>query len=626
MIDGTPGNDIIGVGLTSSNDDIVFGLGGDDFIDGLAGNDLLYGDDGDDTLVGGEGEDRLFGGLDTDTMTGGTGNDWYYLDNTNDQVIEDSDAGLDTVLTTLANYTLGASVEVLRFIGTGDFVGTGNDLDNRVVGGAGNDTLVGGAGNDWLVGWAGGDTMTGGSGDDGYYVDDVGDVVVEAAGEGTDEVRTTLAIYVLASEVEWLRFVGVGDFDGTGNDLANVMLGGDGTDTLNGGLGDDRLNGLLGADTMIGGGGNDTFQVDNLGDVVVEGAGDGSDTIYSSVNYSLAPGVRIETLRVLGSAGLTLTGNARDNVLIGAAGDDTLDSGTGNDRINGYGGSDILSTSGASATIYGGEGNDTIRLDGSSTSSGLVDGGDGIDTVRSADLGEFAFRNVEVLDTYYGFLSGSLKQLSSFSGFTADLAAPDTQISFTLRGAGGILDFTTGIGGDNSVEIRDGGITSAIVITGSTNGDTLFGSAFRDTLNGGNGDDVLFGNEARDTLNGGADNDRLGGGTGNDVLTGGTGNDTFVFDTPIDAGDNRDRITDFTPGSDTFEINQENYFQGLAVGQLDPAQFAVGTATGVGPQIVYNAVSGLLFYDVNGAGAGGASQFAVLTGAPALTASDFLVV
>ncbi len=144
MIDGTPGNDIIGVGVTSAADDTVFGLGGDDFIDGLAGNDLLYGDAGDDTLVGGQGEDRLFGGLDTDTMTGGTGNDWYYLDNINDQVIEESGEGLDKVFTTLANYTLGASVEVLSFFGTGDFVGTGNDLDNRVVGGAGNDTLVGG--------------------------------------------------------------------------------------------------------------------------------------------------------------------------------------------------------------------------------------------------------------------------------------------------------------------------------------------------------------------------------------------------------------------------------------------------------------------------------------------------
>jgi len=626
MIDGTPGNDIIGVGLTSAADDTVFGLGGNDFIDGLAGNDLLYGDSGDDTLVGGEGDDRLFGGLDTDTMTGGTGNDWYYLDNIDDQVIEESDEGLDKVLTTLANYTLGASVEVLQFFGTGDFAGTGNGLDNRVVGGAGNDTLVGGAGNDWLIGGAGGDTMSGGSGDDGYHVDDVTDVVVESAGEGKDEVRTTLAIYVLAPEVEWLRFIGVGDFDGTGNDLANVILGGDGTNTLNGGLGDDELNGLLGADTMIGGAGDDAFQVDDLGDVVVEGAGDGSDTIYSTVNYSLAPGVEIETLRVEGPAGLTLTGNAFDNVLVGAAGDDILDGGTGNDRISGYGGNDVLSTAGASATIYGGEGNDTIRLDGSSTSTGLVAGGDGTDTVRSADLGDFAFRDVEVLDTYYGFLSGSVKQLASFSGFTADLAAPDTQISFTLRGAGGLLDFTTAISGDNSVDIRDGGLTSKIFITGSTNDDSLFGSGFRDMLNGGNGDDVLFGNEARDMLNGGADNDRLGGGTGHDVLTGGTGNDTFVFDTPIDTGDNRDRITDFTPGLDTFEINQENYFHGLALGQLDPAQFAVGTATGAGPQIVYNAVSGILFFDVNGAGAGGASQFAVLTGAPILTASDFMVV
>lgn len=198
---------------------------------------------------------------------------------------------------------------------------------------------------------------------------------------------------------------------------------------------------------------------------------------------------------MLGSVGLTLTGNEFDNYLVGAAGDDVLDSGTGDDRINGDAGNDILTTSGAGATIYG-----------------------------------------------------------------------------------------------------------------------------------GSGEDVLIGNEGRDTLNGGADNDRLNGGAGYDILTGGTESDTFVFDTPIGAGDNIDRITDFTSGSDTIEINQEFYFTGLALGQLDPAQFAVGSATGAGPQIVYNAVSGALFYDVNGAGAGGAAKFAILTGAPALVASDFLIV
>ncbi len=199
-------------------------------------------------------------------------------------------------------------------------------------------------------------------------------------------------------------------------------------------------------------------------------------------------------------------------------------------------------------------------------------------------------------------------------------------ISFSLRGAGGTLDFTTAISGQNSVEIRDAGMTSAIFITGSVNADALNGSDFNDRLNGGNGEDSLSGGNGRDVLNGGNDDDRLNGGSGNDTLTGGAGDDVFVFDSPIGGNTNIDRITDFTPGSDLIEINEDYVFAGLIVGQLNQMQFAVGSATGNGPQIVYNASTGALFYDSNGAGAGGASQFAVVVGAPVLTVSDFLVV
>ena len=462
MIKGTPGNDVIGVGRTSSANDYVFGRGGDDWIDGLGGNDRLFGDAGDDTLIGGLGNDTLNGG-------------------------------------------------------------------------SGNDTLAGGDDNDRLVGGAGNDTMSGGAGNDTYIVNDTTDSVMEATGGG-------------------------------------------------------------------------------------------NDTVYTSVNYTLAAGQEIETLRARGAVSLMLTGNEFDNFLFGSVGDDILDTGTGNDTVRAGAGNDLITTSGASAVIHAGKGDDTIRVDGSSTSAGYVEGGDGYDTVRSADLGEFVFRSVETLDTYYGFLNGSVSQLASFANFTADLAAPDAQISISLRGAGGALDFTTSIGGLNSVEIRDSGLTSAINITGSVNADALNGSAFNDRLNGGNGEDSLSGGDGRDALDGGAGNDRLNGGSGSDILTGSTGDDVFVFDAPIGGGTNIDRIADFTQGSDLIEINEDYVFAGLTVGQLNQMQFAVGSATGNGPQIVYNASTGALFYDSNGAGAGGASQFAVVVGAPMLTASDFWVV
>lgn len=412
--------------------------------------------------------------------------------------------------------------------------------------------------------------------------------------------------------------------DGLGGD--DRLFGEAGNDTLIGGLDNDLLYGGTGTDVMNGGAGNDAYYVHDTTDEVVETAGGGTDTLYTSVDYTLAAGEEIETLQAWRAVGVRLTGNELDNTLIGSGGDDILDAGLGNDLVKGGRGNDTITTSGANAVIYGGKGDDTIQVNGPSTSTGYVEGNEGYDTVRSADLGELVFRYVETLDTYYGFLNGSVKQIASFDAYTADLAAPDAQISFSLRGAGGIIDFTAGITGQNSMETRDAGLTSAIYVTGSVNADTLNGSDFDDKLNGGSGNDSLFGGEGRDKLDGGANNDRLNGSNGNDVLTGGSGNDTFVFDSPIGASTNVDRIMDFTPGSDIIEINQEYYFIGLTVGQLDPAQFAVGSATGTGPQIVYNAVSGMLFYDNNGAGAGGATKFAILTGAPDLMASDFWIV
>jgi Ca2+-binding RTX toxin-like protein len=102
---------------------------------------------------------------------------------------------------------------------------------------------------------------------------------------------------------------------GAGND---TLTGSAGNDTLIGLGGNDTLNGGKGTDTMIGGIGNDTSVVDNVADVVTEAVGGGSDTILSSVNYTLAAGSEVETLRAnAGATGLTLTGNEFNNALVG---------------------------------------------------------------------------------------------------------------------------------------------------------------------------------------------------------------------------------------------------------------------------------------------------------------------
>jgi serralysin len=253
-------------------------------LSGGTGNDFLYGLAGDDILNGNSGADTLDGGAGSDTMSGGAGNDIYLVDDLADLVNEATSAGLDTIKTTLSSYVLGDNVETLEFTGTGttSFTGTGNALANTLHGGAGNDSLYGLAGNDVLNGQggddvldggAGGDTMNGGAGADVYLVDNTADRVNEAAGAGTDTVKTTLAAYVLTENVEVLEFVGAdtSSFKGTGNALANVISGGGANDMLNGGLGADQLWGKGGADyfdmtTLLGGGNVDVIKDFNVAD------------------------------------------------------------------------------------------------------------------------------------------------------------------------------------------------------------------------------------------------------------------------------------------------------------------------------------------------------------------------
>ncbi|MEA3011075.1 MAG: serralysin [Sphingomonadales bacterium] len=242
--------------------------------------------------------------------------------------------------------------------GGGDDVIRGNDVDNVLLGMAGTDLLYGQAGNDTLNGGLGADAMWGGIGNDSYVVDDSGDIVTEAAGEGTDSVSSSIS-YTLGDNVETLTLTGLalnGTGNGldnvlTGNELNNVLLGGAGDDTLYGMAGNDTLNGGLGADKMVGGTGNDLYFVDNSGDVVTELGGEGTDTVSSSISYTL--GDNVENLILTGSA-TDGTGNALNNVLTGNALSNHLNGGAGDDRLIGGDGVDYL-TGGAGNDIFVGE-------------------------------------------------------------------------------------------------------------------------------------------------------------------------------------------------------------------------------------------------------------------------------
>ena len=111
-----------------------------------------------------------------------------------------------------------------------------------------------------------------------------------------------------------------GSFVINGGDGADVVTTGAGADTLNGGAGNDTLDGGAGVDAMNGGAGNDTYVVDNAGDVVTEasGAGSGTDTVQSSVSFTL--GANVENLTLTGGGNINGTGNGDANVITGNAG------------------------------------------------------------------------------------------------------------------------------------------------------------------------------------------------------------------------------------------------------------------------------------------------------------------
>ncbi len=153
--------------------DTILGTDLGNRLSGYGGDDVLSGAAGDDALFGGTGSDVLFGGIGDDRMQGGTGNDVYSVDAAGDRVVELRNAGIDRVETTLTTYTLGAHVENLSYLGTGAFTGTGNALDNVIIGGTGNDQLSGLDGDDTLRGGNGDDTLTGGTGND-WLVGDAG--------------------------------------------------------------------------------------------------------------------------------------------------------------------------------------------------------------------------------------------------------------------------------------------------------------------------------------------------------------------------------------------------------------------------------------------------------------------
>jgi Ca2+-binding RTX toxin-like protein len=503
------------------------------------------------TLTGNNGDNRLNGGAGADTMRGGSGNDTYVVDNTADVVTENLNAGTDTVEASIT-YALTANVENLTLTGTDAINGTGNELNNVIIGNNGDNRLNGGAGAD---------TLRGGLGNDTYVVDNTADVVTENLNEGTDTIEASVT-YALSANVENLTLTGTTAINGTGNELNNVIIGNNG---------DNRLNGGAGADTLRGGLGNDTYVVDNASDVVEENFNEGADTVEASITYALT--ANVENLTLTGATAIngtgnelnnTLTGNNGDNRLNGGAGADTLVGGDGDDVLNGDDGNDLIFGGAGADTIDGGAGNDTVSYSGSTaavtvnlsynTASGghaqgdvlsniehlvgsthgdtltgdtgvnrieggggndTLDGGGGSDTLLGGTGDDTYFLNNTGVTITEILGQGTDVVISSINYTLVDHLENLTLIGSATIGAGNTLN--------NTLTANNLGNT----LSGGDGNDTLIGGTGNDTLNGDVGNDTLRATAGNNTLNGGAGNDSLFAGTGNDTLNGGDGNDTL---------------------------------------------------------------------------------------------------
>lgn len=424
-------------------------------------------------------------------------------------------------------------------------------------------------------------------------------------------VRTDLAVYSLAESpvVVRLEYTGTGSFTGTGNALANTLMGGAGNDylyggagndTLIGGAGNDYLRGDAGNDVMIGGLGNDHFRIEDAGDRIVETAGtdSGTDTIYTTLaSFNLGATVlaadgmtrtplfaNIENLYSSGSGNFIGSGNALPNVLGGNIGNDTLNGGAGNDTLYGGSGNDSL---------LGGAGNDSLR---GNAGNDILDGQAGAD-IYVGGAGD---------DLYI------LDQAAELAGITEAADEGTDTVRYALSNASTTRAIPLSLADLAYVE------NLTLAATGLYN---LTGNAANNVLRGNGSNNILTGSDGNDTL--------VGGG-GRDTLTGGTGADVFGID----------RIASLTAAIADFGSAEGDrmglgapYARLFTNGALTAGVFGSGTgmsrATTTAMKLFYDTTGGRLFYDSDGSGTAAApvqvATFGTAGNRPVLAAGDFAV-
>jgi Ca2+-binding RTX toxin-like protein len=634
-----------------NNSDTIYGGAGDDTVYANEQADWVYGEAGDDLLFGGSGDDYIYGGADDDTISGDTGID--YLDGGDG--IDIVDMSYSTTVWTIdlaagTGATNNTTEVVLNFEGA---IGSnqndkiyGTSEGNYLSGNGGADELYGYAGNDTLLGGTGVDTLTGGADEDIFVPDLAATALVITDFEaGTDvidlrefaEVSSFSALAFLQSGLDTLVTVprdgddlvitlqgvtatslGASDFIlagptqiiGTpdpdtliGGEDDEVLIGLEASDSLNGGAGDDvlygnegddTLDGDSGNDTMFGGEGDDFYHVESAGDVVTENLNEGTDTVYSSITYTLGDNVEhlvlTEAVAINGTGNAlnnVLMGNSAANVLIGNDGDDTLIGGAGADTLAGGNGTDTASYAGSNAAvainlatnthsgghaagdnlsgiehIIGSDYNDSIAGD---SIGNLLSGGAGNDSLNGADGDDTLIGGADADTLNGGSGSDWVDYSASAAGIRSDLNITTAQ----LAGGDSLGDVLIGIENvrgsafddliysNAAANIIEGGAGidsvsyvygSAVNVNLATNihsggyaaGDSLigievvYGSHGNDTITGDANDNYLYGLDGNDSLVGGEGNDTFDGGAGADTMVGGDGNDVYYVGSSSD--------------------------------------------------------------------------------------------
>jgi len=373
-----------------------------------------------------------------------------------------------------------------------------------------------------LNGGKGIDTLNGGFGDDTYIVDSITDVIIENAGEGLDIVQSSVTFSLdTTANVEILILKGSASIKGTGNSMDNIITGNSGSNILDGGIG---------IDSLLGGAGNDTYIVDSTTDIIDEIINEGTDTVQSSISFSLNAIANVENLTLTGNGLINGTGNSLNNKITGNSNNNILDGKTGKD------------------TMIGGAGDDTYYVD---------------------NIGDV------VTETVNHGIDTIITTLSTYS-----------------------------ISAKSNIE--------NLIYSGISNA-------------------ILKGNTLANSITGGTQNDSLKGGLGNDILTGGSGKDHFIFNTAINSTTNVDTITDFKHGADKLEFSKAIFKALGPIGTIDTTAFISGDFTNgqdATDRIIYNTITGALYYDADGSGAKASVEVAIIgvnSPHPNITFNDLLI-